>query len=287
MTSPARRATAPARRARAASTSAVATAGSSKRPTAAARPGGGLRAGRRAACLPPRRRTARRRGTRSWSRRRTVAAVPAGRRAGFRLGSASAEPERWEAVTPLGSGARAWKVTVAPLPAWPTRGPRRSRPWARWSAFASNGDTCEGYLARPGGRRTVPGVIVVQEWWGLVDHITRRRRPVRRGGLRRARARLLPRRLDRRARRGAAAADGPGDGPGRQGHPGRGAATSPAREDVEGERRRARRVLHGRVARAVERRPGRRGQGRGRLLPGAAVGADVADLGQLRQQVAR
>lgn len=33
--------------------------------------------------------------------------------------------------------------------------------------FASNGDTCEGYLSNGGG----PGVIVIQEWWGLVPHI--------------------------------------------------------------------------------------------------------------------
>lgn len=34
-------------------------------------------------------------------------------------------------------------------------------------SFASNGSTCEGYLADGGG----PGVIVIQEWWGLVPHI--------------------------------------------------------------------------------------------------------------------
>jgi carboxymethylenebutenolidase len=33
--------------------------------------------------------------------------------------------------------------------------------------FPSNGGTCEGYLADGGG----PGVIVIQEWWGLVPHI--------------------------------------------------------------------------------------------------------------------
>jgi carboxymethylenebutenolidase len=37
-------------------------------------------------------------------------------------------------------------------------------------SFASNGDSCEGYLAVPESGRG-PGVIVVQEWWGLVDHI--------------------------------------------------------------------------------------------------------------------
>src|SRR5579871_6606071 len=36
--------------------------------------------------------------------------------------------------------------------------------------FAANGGTCEGYLALPGSG-SGPGVIVVQEWWGLVPHI--------------------------------------------------------------------------------------------------------------------
>ena len=35
--------------------------------------------------------------------------------------------------------------------------------------FKSNGGTCEGYLATPDS--SGPGVIVLQEWWGLVDHI--------------------------------------------------------------------------------------------------------------------
>jgi carboxymethylenebutenolidase len=35
--------------------------------------------------------------------------------------------------------------------------------------FASNGDQVRGYLATPAGRG--PGLIVIQEWWGLVDHI--------------------------------------------------------------------------------------------------------------------
>ena len=36
--------------------------------------------------------------------------------------------------------------------------------------FASNGSQAQGYLARPASGRG-PGVIVIQEWWGLVDHI--------------------------------------------------------------------------------------------------------------------
>jgi carboxymethylenebutenolidase len=37
--------------------------------------------------------------------------------------------------------------------------------------FPSNGSTCEGYLALPASG-SGPGVIVIQEWWGLVGHIT-------------------------------------------------------------------------------------------------------------------
>jgi len=36
--------------------------------------------------------------------------------------------------------------------------------------FTSNGATTQGYLARPDSGQG-PGVIVIQEWWGLVDHI--------------------------------------------------------------------------------------------------------------------
>lgn len=36
--------------------------------------------------------------------------------------------------------------------------------------FASNGSTAHGYLAVPASG-SGPGVIVIQEWWGLVDHI--------------------------------------------------------------------------------------------------------------------
>ena len=36
--------------------------------------------------------------------------------------------------------------------------------------FAANGHTCSGYEARPASGRG-PGVVVIQEWWGLVPHI--------------------------------------------------------------------------------------------------------------------
>ena len=35
--------------------------------------------------------------------------------------------------------------------------------------FASNGDQTVGYLARPAAKG--PGIVVIQEWWGLVPHI--------------------------------------------------------------------------------------------------------------------
>jgi carboxymethylenebutenolidase len=37
--------------------------------------------------------------------------------------------------------------------------------------FGSNGSTTPGFLARPKGNGPFPGVIVVQEWWGLNDNI--------------------------------------------------------------------------------------------------------------------
>jgi carboxymethylenebutenolidase len=36
--------------------------------------------------------------------------------------------------------------------------------------FAANGHTCDGYLSLP-PKGSGPGLIVIQEWWGLVDHI--------------------------------------------------------------------------------------------------------------------
>jgi len=36
--------------------------------------------------------------------------------------------------------------------------------------FSSNGNTASGYLSKPESGKG-PGVIVLQEWWGLVDHI--------------------------------------------------------------------------------------------------------------------
>src|ERR671936_139528 len=40
----------------------------------------------------------------------------------------------------------------------------------RMVQFPSNGGTTSGYLATPAAGKG-PGVIVIQEWWGLVGHI--------------------------------------------------------------------------------------------------------------------
>ena len=40
--------------------------------------------------------------------------------------------------------------------------------------FASNGGSAEGYIAvPPTGAQSTPGILVLQEWWGLVDQIKR------------------------------------------------------------------------------------------------------------------
>ncbi len=39
-------------------------------------------------------------------------------------------------------------------------------------SFASNGDTAQGYLALPASG-SGPGLLVLQEWWGIVPQITR------------------------------------------------------------------------------------------------------------------
>jgi len=41
---------------------------------------------------------------------------------------------------------------------------------ARRVSFSSNGETTDGFLAVPESGRG-PGVVVIQEWWGLVPHI--------------------------------------------------------------------------------------------------------------------
>src|SRR3954451_21796307 len=88
--------------------------------------------------------------------------------------------------------------------------------------FPSNGGTAHGYLATPESG-SGPGVIVIQEWWGLTDHIVSiadrlappallgrspcpLRGPARRRGLRGARPRPVRRPDHPRRRRGDRAA---------------------------------------------------------------------------------
>jgi len=42
---------------------------------------------------------------------------------------------------------------------------------AEMVSFSGNGEKVDGFLARPEGEGPFPGVIVVQEWWGLEEHI--------------------------------------------------------------------------------------------------------------------
>ena len=37
--------------------------------------------------------------------------------------------------------------------------------------FQANGDTAPGYLSKPEGDGPFPGIILIQEWWGVDDHI--------------------------------------------------------------------------------------------------------------------
>ena len=34
-----------------------------------------------------------------------------------------------------------------------------------------DGKPCSGYLVEPAGGKTAPGLVVIQEWWGVNDHI--------------------------------------------------------------------------------------------------------------------
>lgn len=42
---------------------------------------------------------------------------------------------------------------------------------AQMITFPSGGRTTPAYLARPAGEGKFPGLVVIQEWWGLVPHI--------------------------------------------------------------------------------------------------------------------
>ena len=34
-----------------------------------------------------------------------------------------------------------------------------------------DGKELQGYLAEPAGKHQAPAIVVIQEWWGLNDHI--------------------------------------------------------------------------------------------------------------------
>jgi hypothetical protein len=46
----------------------------------------------------------------------------------------------------------------------------KERTWQADVKFPSNGGTTDGYLADPASGKG-PGILVIQEWWGLVGHI--------------------------------------------------------------------------------------------------------------------
>lgn len=43
--------------------------------------------------------------------------------------------------------------------------------YSKMIEFSSNKHTTPGYLAMPAGADRFPGLVVIQEWWGLVPHI--------------------------------------------------------------------------------------------------------------------
>ena len=115
--------------------------------------------------------------------------------------------------------------------------------------FPSNGSTGGGYLA-PAHEGAGLGVVVIQEWWGLVDHIVDVCDRFAGRGLHRAGAGPVPRQdgAQQGARRGGQGAHGPRPGAGRP-----------------------RPLRCGRLPPGPRRRPGPRGGG-GRLLHGRRAG---------------
>lgn len=136
--------------------------------------------------------------------------------------------------------------------------------------FPSNGDTCTGCLTVPESG-SGPGVVVIQEYWGLVEHIRDVSDRLAAEGFVALAPDLYPRGDDSRAGRGDAAADGARHGPCGEGHLGRRPVPRRTRRR-DGQRGGRGRLLHGRVAGAVERRDGGRGEGGGRVLSGGPVG---------------
>ena len=44
-------------------------------------------------------------------------------------------------------------------------------PSSQTVTFISDGTEAQGYLSQPTGSGAFPGVIVIQEWWGVDEHI--------------------------------------------------------------------------------------------------------------------
>ena len=147
--------------------------------------------------------------------------------------------------------------------------------------FTSNGGTCPGYLATPEGG-SGPGVLVIQEWWGLVPHIKDVCDRFAAEGFVALAPDLYRGESTHRARRRRQADDGAqpragGQGPVRRRRPAPGAQRA--------RRGRRRRLLHG-------RRPGPRGghaaarrrQGGGAVLRRHPVADGPARLVEARRQ---
>ena len=100
-------------------------------------------------------------------------------------------------------------------------------------SFASNGGTCEGYLAVPESG-SGPGVIVIQEWWGLVDHVRDVADRFAAEGFVALAPDFFHGATTTEPDEAAASADGSGDGPGGQGHPAAPRSTSTAGDESTG-----------------------------------------------------
>ena len=116
--------------------------------------------------------------------------------------------------------------------------------------FESNGGTTQGYLATPASGKG-PGLLVIQEWWGLVGHIKNVCDRFAAEGFSALAPGHVPRPDGQRARRRRQALHG-AEHRARPRKDLRGAAAVPDPALVDAEDRRGR-LLHGRPARPVRR----------------------------------
>ena len=152
---------------------------------------------------------------------------------------------------------------ISGLSAWP-RAAGYGPGMGEMIEFPSNGSSAP-WATWPRLLRVGPGVIVIQEWWGLVDHIKDVCDRFAAAGFIGPGPGPLPRGHDGRARRGGQSDDGSADGSGRPGHERRRGRAGPPQSGHPHVGRH--RFLHG-------RRPGhraghpasRRRGGRGALL---------------------